>query len=121
MIEIKSDNVAYFDVDDTLIMWEYPPNREDEVIEVHIENTPFYGRGVPHKKHIDMIKRHKAWGNGVVVWSKSGWEWAKAVIEKLELTEYVDAVMSKPNYYYDDKPCCKILGEHRYQDDNKDQ
>ena len=120
MIQLKGDNMAFFDVDDTLIMWEYPAERESEAIEVCIEGTLFYGKGVPHKRHIEMIKRHKAWGNGVVVWSRSGSEWANAVVKALGLENHVDLVMSKPYYYYDDKPCCKILGEHRYQDDNKD-
>lgn len=117
MIEIDSDNVAYFDVDDTLLMYNYPPEREYEALDVAVEGSLLAARVVPHHKHIEMIKLHKAWGNGVIVWSRSGVRWAKAAVVALGLEQYVDAVMSKPFYYYDDKPCCKILGEHRYKED----
>ena len=118
MIEIKKDNVAYFDVDDTLIMYKYPDHREDEAMDIFIENSLLSARVVPHRRHVEMVKLHKAWGNGVVVWSRSGYEWAAAVVRALGLEAYVDACMAKPFYYYDDKKCCQILGEHRYQDQN---
>jgi hypothetical protein len=117
MIHIKSDNVAFFDVDETLILSKYPDHREDEAVDIAIEGSLLSGRFVPHKRHVEMVKMHKVWGNGVIVWSRSGHDWAKAVVEVLGLTQYVDAVMAKPFYYYDDKPCCKILGEHRFQED----
>ncbi len=116
MQQIKNDNVAFFDVDDTLIIYDYPPDREDEALDISL--SPLVSaRVVPHKRHIEMIKLHKSWGNGVVVWSRSGWEWAKIVVEKLGLTDYVDAVMCKPMYYYDDKKCYDFLRDHRYQED----
>lgn len=118
MIELKKDNVAFFDVDDTLIIYHFPIHREDEAIDIFIPDRElFKAHVIPHKDHIERLKLHKAWGNGVVVWSRSGHEWAKAVVEALGLTEYVDLVCSKPFYYYDDKECCKILGEHRYLKD----
>lgn len=114
MMHLAKDNVAYFDVDHTLIMYEWPPERECEAFDIFIENSLLSARVVPHRGHVELVKLHKIWGNGVVVWSRSGHEWAKVVVEALGLTPYVDLVMAKPFYYYDDKPCCKILGEHRY-------
>lgn len=121
---MKSDNVAYFDVDDTLIIHfpigEIPPHRLDEAIVISIPDRPmFTAECIPHKDHIERLKMHKVWGNGVVVWSKSGWEWAETVVKALKLEDYVDVVASKPNYYYDDKVCCKILGEHRFLEDRE--
>ena len=107
--------VIFVDVDDTLILSKYPIHREDEAIDIAIEGSLLQGRFVPHKLHVQAVKNHKMWGNGVVVWSRSGYEWALAVVKALGLTDYVDVVMAKPFYYYDDKPCCKILGEHRFQ------
>jgi hypothetical protein len=118
VIELKKDNVAFFDVDDTLVLYKWPDDRDSEAMDIGIEGSLMQARVVPHRYHINQLKLHKAWGNGVVVWSRSGYDWAKAVIEALGLTEYVDLVIAKPFYYYDDKPCCKILGEHRYADDN---
>jgi len=117
MIEINSDNVAFFDVDETLLMTTIPPNRLGETIQVGIEGSSHTMTVVPHREHVEQLKRHKQWGNGVVVWSRSGVKWAKAAVVALGLTDYVDAVMSKPFYYYDDKTCCQILGEHRYKED----
>ena len=71
MQELKSDNVAFFDVDETLILSQYPDHRLDEEIEIAIEGTLFYGKFVPHKLHVERLKMHKVWGNGVVVWSRS--------------------------------------------------
>jgi hypothetical protein len=118
LFELKKNNVAYFDVDDTLILYKYPAEREGEALDICIEGSLMSAHVVPHKIHINQLILHKTWGNGVVVWSRSGYDWAKAVIEALHLTEYVDLVVAKPFYYYDDKSCCHILGEHRYSEDN---
>jgi len=112
---LKFDNVAYFDVDDTLVMHKFPDHQLGDAIEIFIPDRElFRATVVPNVDHIERLKLHKAWGNGVVVWSRSGWEWAEAVVKALQLEEYVDFIAAKPMYYYDDKPCCKILGEHRY-------
>lgn len=115
MITIGFDNVAYFDVDDTLIM--YGPFDPARSMEIKIAEDRPSVWVTPNETHIDQIKRHKAWGNGVVVWSKSGHEWAMTVVKALDLESYVDVVMAKPTYFYDDKHCCQILGEHRYLKD----
>lgn len=117
MLVIQSDNPAFFDVDETLVLWDYPPEREHEAIHISIPGNVISGKVVPHLRHIEMVKRHKAWGNGVVVWSRSGFAWAKAVVEALGLEPYVDAVACKPMYYYDDRKCCQFMKEHRYHED----
>ena len=117
MIEVDFDNVAYFDVDETLLMYKWEADREHEAMDVAVEGSLLSARVVPHRRHVELVKLHKAWGNGVIVWSRSGVRWAKAAVVALGLEGYVDAVISKPFYYYDDKTCCQILGEHRYKDD----
>lgn len=117
MIEIEGDNIAFFDVDDTLIIYEYSPDRIAEAVQVGLENSDFLVQVVPHKEHIQTLKMHKTWGNTVVVWSRSGHRWAKTVVKALGLEEYVDLVISKPLYYYDDKNAHEILGERRYKVD----
>lgn len=111
---IHNDNVAYFDVDDTLLMWQWPKEMEDQVIEIQLDPSRPVARVVPHKVHIERLLRHKMIGNSVVVWSRSGYQWAQAAVYALGLQDHVDAAMAKPFYYYDDKKCCDILGEHRY-------
>lgn len=112
MIELKSDNVAYFDCDETLVFVDSIPLGVDTVW-IQIPDFPGKQVGI-HTKHVQRLKDHKIWGNGVVVWSRSGYQWAKAVVVALELTEFVDVILSKPLYFYDDKKCDQILGEHRF-------
>lgn len=119
MITLDKDNVAYFDVDDTLIIYErnLSSDRYHELFELSLEPLISGVLVAPHRNNIQALKDHKAWGNGVVVWSRSGAQWAEKVVKALGLEQYVDVVLSKPFYYYDDKPCCKILGEHRFHND----
>lgn len=99
----------YFDCDDTLVMWE----RSESPAAI-----PFncYGREfllVPHTKHIDKLKEHKREGFKIVVWTAGGEEWGHEVIGKLGLTEFVDVILSKPEYYYDDLPSERFLHDHK--------
>lgn len=105
---LEYDFVATFDVDETLIAWGTGMNN----ITIHHNGIDMQGRIM--QKHVDRIKMHKFWGNGVVVWSKSGKSFAWAVVQALGVEEYVDIVMAKPSWYYDDKKCEDFMGEHRY-------
>lgn len=119
---LKFDNVAYFDVDDTLLIYQkdLSSDRYHELFELSIPGRELFTAMVaPHHEHVQRVKEHKAWGNGVVVWSRSGYEWAEAAVKALGLEQYVDVCLAKPMYYYDDKPCCKILGEHRFLNERK--
>lgn len=102
---IKHEAHSYFDVDDTLVMWGdkcFEPGEE----KIRIVD-PDCGEAVyltPNRKHINLVKCHKSRGRRVTVWSAGGWAWAKAVIESLDLQDYVDVVQSKPLCYTDDLP-----------------
>lgn len=74
-------NVMCFDVDETL--WD---NDVNEGIE----------------KNIERLKTAKKTGKLVVVWSQAGYEHAKDIVEALELSKFVDIVMTKPQIYVDD-------------------
>jgi phosphoserine phosphatase len=52
--------------------------------------------------HIEDIKRHKARGHLVCVWSAGGSEWAEAAVKALKLEKYVDLVIAKPTWVIDD-------------------
>lgn len=114
MLKIDNDNVAFFDVDDTLIHHKWDADRNHEQMEIAVEGSLLAATVVPHYTHIKRLKHHKQVGNAVVVWSRSGVRWAEAVVKALDLEQYVDLVSAKPFYYYDDKKCCQILGEYRY-------
>ena len=122
--KIEDGPITYFDVDDTLVMWE-PIDPESESTEEAIvfkdpnNNSNVYLR--PHRKHIRLLKRHALSGHKIVVWSAGGSDWAESVVKTLGLENYVTLVVSKPTWYYDDLPANEFLPGHsrKYFKDKK--
>lgn len=117
MIVLPSDQTVFCDVDDTLVLWSPTQEQSDSsgiwiecpgsyaLIDGELVTSPSWKQKlVPHSKHVEQLKQHKARGHTVVVWSAGGWEWARAVVEALGLQQYVDLVISKPTWCYDDLP-----------------
>lgn len=98
---VLDDEVEVFDVDGTLIGVGY--DGDGMVTFKHPQGyeltTEYY------QKHIDELKKLKGLGKSIIVWSHSGTQYAKNVVEALGLTEYVDVVTAKPQRYFDDEPC----------------
>lgn len=69
-----------------------------------------------NKAMVRLLKEEHYRGGYVVVWSRSGWEWAKNIVEALELQEYVHQVMSKPIAYFDDKDVSEWLKDRVFLD-----
>lgn len=93
-------NTVYFDCDDTLVIWKY--NLSDKGKTIEIGGPDFTQRVLPHLAHIEEVKKAKARGHVTVVWSAGGSAWSEAVVKALHLEKYVDLVVSKPNYFFDD-------------------
>jgi hypothetical protein len=113
MIVFKTDQMVTYDCDDTLVMW----GLDDKSKNIQIEDPYIKGLSnfvTPHERHIEMMKKHKARGFTVVVWSADGVEWAEAVVKALKLEEYVDAVFGKPSMYVDDLHCELWMGNRVY-------
>lgn len=89
---------AYFDVDDTLLMWGL--NDHPEAIEVDFQGVK--KKLVVHKTHITKMEEHKFRGHRIIVWSAGGSEWAEYVVKLLKIEHLVDLVITKPDWYYDD-------------------
>ena len=124
MIVINSDPVIYFDVDDTLVIWHAasedqqkygveftcPGTRYIDDDTGKMKQYPSYKQIlIPHQKHIEQLKKHKARGDKIVVWSAGGWEWAESVVKTLGLESHVDLVISKPTWFYDDLPAEEFM------------
>lgn len=109
---IQCDNVAFFDVDDTLVTTDYGPHQFDETIDV--ESHGISVKVIPIYRHIELLKQFKGRGFTVCVWSQGGWAWADAVIHTLELDEFVDLIICKPKWYVDDLPCQEFMGKRTY-------
>lgn len=117
----KNRNVITFDVDDTLILWDeksrdLKASTEGRLVVICPYNGLPYSFLV-HERHVDFLKREKAKGSFVIVWSRSEGAWAEAVCKALNLEDYVDLAMSKPTKYVDDvTDVDHILGTHLFLD-----
>lgn len=112
----ESEMNVFYDCDDTLVMW------HDEPCDIIIKDP--YEEGISHnlkkhKKHIKLLKTHKAQGYGVVVWSAGGAKWAQSVVDALELNDHVDIIMAKPVKFIDDLTANEIMGTRVYLKDEE--
>lgn len=108
----NTNQLAMYDVDDTLVMHELHNDKSIGIPDPYIPGmTNFL---TPNEKHITLLKKHKARGFTVVVWSQQGFEWAEAVVKALKLEEYVDAVFTKPSVYVDDLDVNAWFGQRVY-------
>lgn len=93
---VKNEQIAYFDVDDTLVS-----SHEGELV------VSYYGekrKVKPHKEHMSFMKSLKERGYYIIVHSNNGYAWAETIVKALKLEDYVDQVMSKPAKVVDDSP-----------------
>lgn len=97
-IVIPSNRVCCYDVDETLVMWNFDETKYDMKDIIWIDGEAL----LPNKSVIQSLKRNKTRGFAIVVWSQSGYDWGAKVVERLELTSYVDVILCKPFRYYDD-------------------
>lgn len=119
MFVVKCVKPSYFDVDDTLITWRpSEDDREergkdcswllttldlDETGKVYLKQKKEDDAFIPHRSNIEQLKEHKRRGHTIIVWSAGGWRWAEQAIRLLGLEDYVDLVIEKPSFVYDDK------------------
>ncbi len=100
MIKIPCKPTAYFDCDDTLVT-----TADDEgpnTIWLNVPGTTHRGLFRVIQSHVNALKAHKIRGHQVVVWSQGGSDWAEAVVKGLGLESYVDLIVPKPHWFFDD-------------------
>lgn len=117
---IRNELGICYDVDDTLVMSNYDIDAQiyaDEgkpFITILDPNDDKLVTLKPHLFHIALLKKHKARGYHVTVWSHAGFAWAEAVVKALDLEEYVDVVRTKPRAMVDDMPIEQLIAEQLY-------
>ena len=120
---IKNELTIFFDVDDTLVMWQGNPYQPGEgKVQIHDPNDKDdpYRFLYPHKRHINFLKKCHNRGYSITVWSNGGWAWAEAVVKALELEDYVTKVESKPLKIVDDLPYNETFPNRLYFDYNEE-
>ena len=110
MIKLPDINTVCFDCDDTLVMHDLASEiMEAKGIRIDIHNYSFFV--VPHEEHIKLLKEFKANNKVVIVWSQGGSDWAEAVVDALNLREYVDLCVCKPHWFVDDLMSFQFMPE----------
>lgn len=99
---LSSDNVVFFDVDETLVNWHIHENEENTITvsDPYIEDKLITLS--PHQRNIDLLLRNYGQQRTIVVWSLGGALWAEAVVKALKLEKYVTLILTKPKIYVDD-------------------
>lgn len=72
--------------------------------------------GLPHHRHIDLLKKFAMRGHGVIVWSAGGEDWAYYIVKTLGLLNVVDITVSKMDWFIDDLMADKVLKGRIYLD-----
>ncbi len=117
MITIENERVIFFDVDDTLILWEIIPG--EETITFKCAFTGDFLQVIPHLQNITLLKEKHARGYTVVVWSQGGFAHAQAVVKALGLEQHVALCMNKPSCYVDDLDANAWMPKRVYLDYKK--
>ncbi len=116
MLVIDKENTIFFDVDDTLVLWDVvrADTDLDKLVQIldPYDGTMTFLR--PHLPHITLLKNHFARGSHIVVWSQGGYQWVEAVVKALGLEQYVHQCMTKPRAYVDDLPADAWMKERIY-------
>jgi hypothetical protein len=106
---INNERIIPCDIDDTLIMHENP-DQYDKLI--YVEDPHHAGAMIKlgvNEPMVKVLKDEKARGAFILVWSRSGFAWANAIILALGLENSVDLIMTKPSVYLDDTEVSKWM------------
>ena len=112
---IPEGNVIFFDIDDTLVRWRVDNTKP--IIQFKCRDKEVIGN--PIKSNIQELIVQSLKGASIVVWSRSGSDWGKAVVEGLDIEKYVDVITTKPTQIYDDKEPSEWLPKRRDYDTDK--
>lgn len=104
MITVKNERTIFVDIDDTLIMHDGPADRfHENYLEIQDPlDQNKYIKVTINRPMVRLVKEEAHRGSYIVVWSRGGWEWAKAVVLALRLVDSVGQIMTKPFAYFDD-------------------
>ncbi len=99
---VKSERVTPFDVDCCLIYPNAEGNEDMPGVMIYDAVDQKYLHLKYNPNMVRLLREEHERGSYIIVWSRSGWKWAKNAVIALGLETYVDRVMSKPIVYFDD-------------------
>lgn len=105
-----NDLISAYDVDGTLIKVPGILDKTEDILAITDPYTGTVKLRVPHNPNIELMRKHKAQGYFVRVWSHGGSKWAETVVNKLGLNDIVDSIEAKPIKYVDDLPASEWMG-----------
>lgn len=128
--KVPEGRIAYFDVDHTLVIWELTPREylknpdlnskyldvrqllqaQPESLDMEFRGKKFTIR--PIWTHVSQLVQQSLKGIRIVVWSAGGADWAEAVVKTLKLEDYVEVILTKPDFFYDDSTPEGFMGKH---------
>jgi len=114
MIVTKYENVRPIDVDGCLIYCVKDKTKPYVPVDVIDPVTKRYIRQGVNTNMVRLLREEHHRGGYIIVWSRSGWEWARNVVQALGLEKYVHEVKSKPIAYFDDTPVKKWMTDRVY-------
>lgn len=110
MIVNENDNIIPYDVDGTLVIVPKEGCDPNSIIAITDPYTGTVKLRTAYMPHIELMKKHKAQGFYIKVWSHGGNRWAKAVVDALGLASIVDEIEAKPTKYVDDLQSNEWMG-----------
>ena len=113
---IKNEKIVPTDIDGTLVV--HSPGPGIPCIEVYDPEARCYVSLGINLSMVKILREEKHRGAFVIAWSRGGYQWAKNVINALNLENHVDLVMTKPLIYFDDTPVEKWLETRIFLDEN---
>lgn len=130
MIVLPCNQTAFFDCDDTLVLWSPTQEQKDKhgieiecpggftIIDGELVRSPLRKEKlVPHLTHIEQLRKHKARNHTVIVWPAGGWQWAESVVIVPGIEQFVDLIVSKPTWSYDDKRPEQFMPPSQWMED----
>lgn len=112
MVVNKNETIVAIDCDETLVMHDIECYPQLQMVELN-----YYGHKKTlaiHQDHVELVKAYRKRGFFVRVHSANGWRWAKEVVERLGLTDFVDEVETKIAKFVDDKDAQYVFGTNVY-------
>ncbi len=111
---IENYKVVMVDIDETLAMANLSEFPSDEAIQLNYGPGPIWV--VPNRKNLNLVEKFYKLDYSVILWSKTGADWAFAIAKAFDIDHMVTLYLTKPQFYIDDQPCENWMGRQCWRD-----